>query len=89
MNNPNLHINPRDFSPAQQELIFSALRRFTSALVQAVPRLGPAFLSGGTLEIKTLAGVNLKWGMEPLPGGLINPGGINPHTPPKGGFILP
>jgi len=78
-------ITRADLTPGQQELIFTGMRILFSALCQAIPQAYPQISSGGTLEIKTMSGLNLKFGFEPQAGGIIMPGGIRPAE--NGGLI--
>lgn len=71
-------ITPNQFGDGQQREIQSGLALFMEGLVKAAPQLGGHFLSGGTLEIKTMSGAHLKFGFAPQAGGIIMPGGIRP-----------
>ncbi len=75
-----VHINKNDFGDGQQRNIHNSLAAFMEELVQNAPQLGPHLLSGGTIEIKTMSGAQLRLGFSPTAGGLIVPGGIIPTT---------
>lgn len=72
-------IKHSDLGGNQQDQVSKALQIFISSMVQAMPQLGGHFLSGGTIQVLTLSGVNLKIGFEPQLGGIILPGGIVPR----------
>lgn len=71
-------ITRQAFTPGQQDEINTATNALIRALVQVAPQLGPQFLSGGTLEVKTMSGLHVKLTFGPQAGGLILPGGIRP-----------
>jgi len=71
-------ITTQAFGDGQKMEIQNNLAAFMESLVRAAPQLAPHFLSGGTLEFKTMSGVHLKFGFAPQAGGLIIPGGIRP-----------
>lgn len=75
----NLDLNLRSFGPQQQLELLQALNAYMETLCRVAPRLAPHFLSGGTIEIKTLSGAYLKFGFSPQSGGLILPGGLTPR----------
>jgi hypothetical protein len=78
-------INKSSFGPGQQEEMTRALAAYIMAMAQIAPQLSGHFLSGGTFEIKTMSGMHLKVGFNPMSGGLILPGGIAPIQ--NGGLI--
>lgn len=71
-------ITTNAFGDGQKKDIMINLAAFMDSLVSQAPQLAPHFLSGGTLEIKTMSGAHLKFGFSPQAGGLIVPGGIRP-----------
>lgn len=73
-----MEVKKSDFGDGQQRIIHNGIAEFMETLVQASPQLGPHFLSGGTIEIKTMSGMQLRLGFMPQAGGLIVPGGIRP-----------
>lgn len=79
-------INNSSFTPGQQEDISKIMDSTMQALCHIVPQLGGHFLSGGTFDVKTMSGLHLRFGFEPQRGGLIIPGGIQPHSR-NGGLI--
>lgn len=82
----NTAIRKSDLGGNQQELVSLALQKFISSMIQALPQLHTHFLSGGTIQILTMSGVDLKVGFEPQIGGLIVPNSVNPS---KGSVLTP
>lgn len=80
----NLSVN--QLTPGQKEDIQSAMEIFFNQLIIIAPPTAPNLLSGGILQIQTMSGMNLKLGFGPRAGGLILPGGIQPHSS-NGGLI--
>lgn len=72
-------IQKNDFGDGQKREIHNALAAFMEDLARVAPQIAPHFLSGGTLEIKTMSGVHLRFGFSPQVGGIIIPGGIRPQ----------
>jgi hypothetical protein len=86
MENPT-NVNRNHFGAFQQEQITKQLEIFIGALCNVAPALGPHFLSGGTVDLKTMSGMQLRLGFSPAAGGIILPGGIAPRTPPPKGHF--
>lgn len=82
----DMEIKKDQFGFGQQEIIKRALEDFMGQLCQVAPQLGGHLLSGGTIQILTMSGANLKLGFGPQQGGIILPGGIRPAGPVGGGF---
>ncbi len=78
---PKQILTRQQFGPGEGEAIQAVLGEAINVICGIVPKLGPHFLSGGTVEIKTMSGLCLRFGFNPQQGGVIDPNGIMPVNP--------
>ena len=78
---PKQILTRQQFGPGEGEAIQAVLGEAINVLCSIVPKLAPHLLSGGTVEIKTMSGMTVRFGFNPQQGGIIDPSGIMPVNP--------